>query len=214
MIRQKHLVLTLEHCFKMKILINYMVIISIFFIEISKINAQEKTIEKKPTANLESILPIAVIDMQKVLSKSTAWASLQKEMQTLEKSFKDEIKTEEDKLKKEQEKLLAQKSVVTDDQFKEKEKSFKAKVNKVQSKVENIKRDLEGTMAKGMQIIQREAIKLMKEIAQKEGYLVVFDATSTVIVADKINISERVADKLNKSLPSINIERKKENKVD
>ena len=138
MIRQKHLVLTLEHCFKMKILINYMVIISIFFIEISKINAQEKTIEKKPTANLESILPIAVIDMQKVLSKSTAWASLQKEMQTLEKSFKDEIKTEEDKLKKEQEKLLAQKSVVTDDQFKEKEKSFKAKVNKVQSKVENL----------------------------------------------------------------------------
>ena len=214
MIKQKHLVLILEHYFKMKILINYISIISIFFIYINKITAQEKTIEKKPTANLESKLPIAVIDMQKVLSKSTAWASLQKEMQSLEKSFKDEIKTEEDKLKKEQEKLLAQKSVVTDDQFKEKEKSFKLKVNKVQSKVENIKRDLEGTMAKGMQIIQREAIRLMKEIVQKEGYLIVFDATSTVIVADKINISERVADKLNKSLPSINIERKKENKVD
>ena len=69
-------------------------------------------------------------------------------------------------------------------------------------------------MAKGMQIIQQEAVKHMKEIAAKEGYLLVFDANTTVISADKINISNIVANKLNKSLPKISVEKKKDKKVD
>ena len=54
----------------------------------------------------------------------------------------------------------------------------------------------------------------MKEIAKKEGYLLVFDANTTVISADRINISNIVVDKLNKSLPKITVEKKKEKKVD
>ena len=116
-------------------------------------------------------------------------------------------------LKKEQEKLVAQKSVLSADEFKEKENVFKQKVNKIQGKVEKIRRELESTMAKGMQIIQQEAVKHMKEIAKKEGYLLVFDANTTVISADKINISNIVVDKLNKSLPKITVEKKKEKKL-
>ena len=65
-------------------------------------------------------------------------------------------------------------------------------------------------MAKGMQIIQKEAVKHMKEIAKKEGYLLVFDANTTVISADNINISNIVVEKLNKSLPKITVEKKME----
>ena len=57
-------------------------------------------------------------------------------------------------------------------------------------------------------------VKHMKDIAAKEGYLLVFDANTTVISADKINISKIVVDKLNKSLPKISVERDKEKKVD
>ena len=158
--------------------------------------------------------PAAVIDMKLVLSNSSAFTTLQKEIQKLEKSYKEEIKDEEDILKKEQENLLAQKSVLSREEFKEKEDDFKQKVNKIQAKVEKIRRDLESTMAKGMQIIQQEAVKHMKDIAAKEGYLLVFDANTTVISADKINISKIVVDKLNKSLPKISVEREKEKKVD
>ena len=77
-----------------------------------------------------------------------------------------------------------------------------------------IRRDLESAMARGMQIIQQEAVKHMKEISSKEGYLLVFDANSTIISADKINISNLVSDRLNKSLPKIELEKNKEKKVD
>ena len=207
MIKQTHLASTLVRYFKQFALVLFLSYINIFQRSI----AQEQT---KPTNTEQINFPAAVIDMKVVLSKSSAFTTLQKEIQNLEKNYKEEIQNEENLLKKEQEKLVAQKSVLSAEEFKEKEDTFKQKVNKIQGKVEKIRRELESTMAKGMQIIQQEAVKHMKEIAKKEGYLLVFDANTTVISADRINISNIVVDKLNKSLPKITVEKKKEKKVD
>ena len=207
MIKQTHLASTLVRYFRQFTLIFFLSYINTFQSSI----AQEQT----KSINTEQInFPAAVIDMKVVLSKSSAFTTLQKEIQNVEKNYKEEIQNEENLLKKEQEKLVAQKSVLSAEEFKEKEDTFKQKVNKIQGKVEKIRRELESTMAKGMQIIQQEAVKHMKEIAKKEGYLLVFDANTTVISADRINISNIVVDKLNKSLPKITVEKKKEKKVD
>ena len=207
MIKQKHLASTLVRCFRKFTLILFLSFINIFHSALAQEEIKSEKIEKIN-------FPAAVIDMKMVLAKSSAFSTLQKEIQKFEKNYKEEIKSEEDLLKKEQEKLIAQKSVLSTDEYKEKEDIFKQKVNKIQSKVEKIRRELESTMAKGMQVIQQEAIKHMKEIAKKEGYLLVFDANTTVISADRINISNIVVDKLNKSLPKITVEKKKEKKVD
>ena len=207
MIKQKHLALTLERYFSKNI---FALFLSFIFISYISLAQEDPKADKVENINF----PAAVIDMKVVLAKSSAFATLQKEIQKLEKNYKEEIKGEEDLLKKEQEQLVAQKSVLTSEEFREKEDIFKQKVNKIQSKVEKIRRELESTMAKGMQVIQQEAVKHMKEIAKKEGYLLVFDANTTVISADRINISSIVVDKLNKSLPKITVEKKKENKVD
>ncbi|MAI02331.1 MAG: hypothetical protein CMP40_00690 [Rickettsiales bacterium] len=202
MIKQIHLVLTLARYFS-----NYSLIIFVTFIFMLNINNLYSQNVKNSEIIKNVNFPAAVIDMKKVLSKSTAFSALQKEIQNLEKNFKEELSKEEKGLKSEQEKLVAQKSVLSAEEFKEKENTFKQKVNKVQSKVEKIRRDLESAMARGMQIIQKEAVKHMKEIAAKNGYLMVFDANTTIIAADKINISNIVIDKLNKSLPKISIEK-------
>ena len=204
MTKQKHLVLILDNYFKNLLLI---IIVLINF------TAYAEEGKKEAKKNVKNF-PAVVIDMKKVLSKSSAFITLQKQIQKLEESFKKDIKAEEEVLKKEQENLLSQKSVLSDEQFKEKENIFKQKVNKVQSKVEKVRRELESTMARGMQVIQQEAVKHMKDISIKEGYLLVFDANSTVIAADKINISNLVAEKLNKSLPKIIIEKNKVKQVD
>ena len=208
MIKQKHSASTLVHYFKKLLLVTAFIFsFNIFHCVLAN--------EDKKDVKVQKInFPAAVIDMKAVLAKSSAFSTLQKEMQKVEKNYKEEIKNEEDILKKEQENLSAQKSVLSIEQFKEKEDDFKQKVNKIQAKVEKIRRELESTMAKGMQIIQQEAVKHMKDIAAKEGYLLVFDANTTVISADKINISKIVVDKLNKSLPKISVEREKEKKVD
>ena len=209
MTKQKPLVLTLAHFFNFKFLL-CLILINFFLINIG--SADEKAKKSSKKIELKKDFGAAVIDMQKVLSKSTAWEALQKEVKKIEDNFKEQIKGEEESLKKEQENLRAQKSVLAEEQFKEKEDEFKAKVNKVQSKVQNARRELESTMARGMQIIQAEAVKHLKEIAAKEGYYAVFDASTTIIAADIINISDIIIEKVNKSLPKIKIERKKDNK--
>ena len=207
MIKQKHLASTLVRYFRQFTLVFFLSYINIF--------QSAFTQEEAKSGKTEKInFPAVVIDMKMVLSKSSAFITLQKEIQKLEKNYKEEIQNEENLLRKEQEKLVAQKSVLSAEEFKEKEDTFKKKVNKIQGKVEKIRRELESTMAKGMQVIQQEAVKHMKEIAKKEGYLLVFDANTTVISADRINISNIVVDKLNKSLPKITVEKKKEKKVD
>ena len=207
MIKQKHLASTLVRYFRQFTLVLFLSYLNVF----QSAMAQEETKVGK-TEKID--FPAAVIDMKVVLSKSSAFTTLQKEIQNLEKNYKEEIQNEENLLKKEQESLIAQKSVLSAEEFKEKEDTFKQKVNKIQGKVEKIRRDLESTMAKGMQVIQQEAVKHMKEIAKKEGYLLVFDANTTVISADRINISNIVVDMLNKSLPKISVEKKKEKEVD
>ena len=207
MIKQKHLASTLVRYFRKFTLLLFLSFVGYY----QSVLAQTET----KSGKIEKInFPAAVIDMKVVLAKSSAFTTLQKEIQDLEKTYKEEIKNEEDLLRKEQESLVAQKSVLSIDEFKEKENVFKQKVNKIQGKVEKIRRELESTMAKGMQVIQQEAVKHMKEIAKKEGYLLVFDANTTVISADRINISNIVVEKLNKTLPKITVEKKKEKKVD
>ena len=211
MIKQKHLALTLVLFFnQIKLFLISFILLAVF--SIVKLQAQEKANKDQVSKIQNNNFPIVVIDMKKVLSKATSWKTLQLEMKDLEETFKTDISEEENELKKEQENLMAQKSVISEQEFKQKEEAFRAKVKKIQTKIENIRRDLESSMAKGMQIIQAEAIKHLKQIAVKEGYLLVLDATSTVIAADKINISDLVAEKLNKTLPKISIERKENNK--
>ena len=214
MIKQKHLVLTSEVYFKILI---YFIQILLFLVLFHIDNSFSQEVKNKNEVNINNTIknfPAVVIDMKKVLSKSTAWMKLQKDMQKIESDFKSDIEKEENDLKKEQENLVAQKSVLSDEQFKEKQNIFRGKVNKTQTKIEGIRRELESTMAKGMQIIQNEAIKHLKKIAAKEGYLLIFDASSTVIAADKINISDIVAEKLNGSLPSIKIDINEDKKGD
>ena len=212
MIKLKPLALTLERFFKFK-RTDFLIFVATIFI-LSSLHAQEVNNKVIKGKELKDSFPAAVIDMQKVLSKSSAMISLQQELKKIEDNFKEQIKSEEEDLKKEQDNLRAQKSVLADEEFKTKEQAFKVKVNKVQSKVQNIRRELESTMARGMQLIQTEAVKHLKEIASKEGYLVVFDAATTIITADIINISDQVTEKVNKTLPKINLERKKEKEVD
>ena len=211
MTKLKPLALMLVHFFNLNFFLS-LILINTFIINQNIVIADEKSKKSIKKVQLKKDFGAAVIDMQKVLSKSTAWTSLQKQVKEIEDNFKEQIKGEEENLKKEQENLRAQKSVLAKEQFTEKEDEFKAKVNKVQSKVQNARRELESTMARGMQIIQAEAVKHLKEIAAKEGYYAVFDASTTIIAADIINISDIVAEKINKSLPKINIERKKDNK--
>ena len=60
----------------------------------------KKNLRNLKKSELKKDFGAAVIDMQKVLSKSTAWEALQKQVKEIEDKFKEQIKGEKKALKK------------------------------------------------------------------------------------------------------------------
>lgn len=211
MIKQKVSALTLEGYFNyIGNIMNKFIYKTIFFIIFLLLStaisfSQDSNNE---SSNVDKVFipegfPLAVIDMKKVLSISTAATELQKEMEAIQAKYREELAIEEEKLKNEQEELKAQKSILAPEQYSEREKKFRSKVDKLQKKVTDINRNLESTIARGMQQIQREAVNQIAIISREKGYLMVFDTKSVVIAAEQINISEMVGKKLNEALPKL-----------
>ena len=83
MIKQKHLASTLARYFRKFALVLFLSYINIY----QSALAQEEIKSKTEQINF----PAAVIDMKVVLSKSSAFTTLQKEIQKVEKDYKEEI---------------------------------------------------------------------------------------------------------------------------
>ena len=188
-----------------KIIFKTLLIFSISLFCLSSAFSQDESGDNKNNSVVEvpKGFPLAVIDMKKVLSISTAAKGLQTEMEGIQAKYREELAKEEGELKIEQEELKSQKSILAPEQFAEREKAFRSKVDKLQKKVSDINRDLESTIARGMQQIQREAVNQIAIIAKNNGYLMVFDTKSVVIAAEQINISEAVGTKLNEVMPKL-----------
>ena len=198
----------------MKNFILFLTIITIFKFN-GIVNAQEQIPEQSSQEQGDKVVvpagfPLAVINMKKVLSQSTAAKVLRQDIEKVQFKYRSELETEEKIIKAEQEELQSKKSVLSEEQFRKEEEAFRKKVDGLQKKVSEINRNLESTMAKGMQKIQSEAVRQIAIISKERGYLMVFDTNAVVIAVEQINISAIVAKKLNETLPKI-IDSKKNN---
>ena len=82
MIKLRPLALMLVRFFKSTFFIT-LILSNIFIINISLVYADEKSKKTIKNNNLKNSFGAAVIDMQKVLAKSTAWSSLQKQVKEI-----------------------------------------------------------------------------------------------------------------------------------
>ena len=76
--------------------------------------------------------PIAVVDMQYIVSKSSAAVKVREYLESMKENFGAEIKTEEESLKLMQEELGSQRSILPPDEFSLMENDFRKKVENLQ----------------------------------------------------------------------------------
>src|SRR5262249_42767176 len=126
-----------------------------------------------PAAPAASAAPafgsVAIIDVKKILSSSSATKNIQEQIESLRKNMQSEISKKEDDLKKEDQKLAEQRSVLAPDAFKERSKQFNEKVAGVQRDVQLRRNQLENSYAKAMAEVQKVVESIIGEIATKKG---------------------------------------------
>jgi len=149
--------------------------------------------------------PIAVVDIQFIVGKSTAAVKVREYLENMKSEFGVELKTEEDALKKMQEELGSQRSILPPDEFSVMENDFRKKVENLQKTVADKNQLLENLLSQSIKIIQTEAIKIITNIGREKGLALALDTSSVVIAADSINISKIVIERLNTNLEEVDM---------
>lgn len=150
---------------------------------------------------------IAVVNVQKVMSESTAVKGVREQLENKYKSFQAEINKKKEPLQKEGQELVKKQGVLAKDAYKEKAKALDKKMTEVQQEAESKKAMLNNASAKSSEEIQKTVAGIVSDIAKDKGYLLVVSTetpTSQVLYADsKIDISDEVVKRLNDKLPKL-----------
>ena len=165
------------------------------------------SIENEELPVVGESFPIAVVDMQYIVSKSSAAVKVREYLENMKENFGEEIRTEEEALKLMQEELGSQRSILPPDEFSLMENDFRQKVENLQKIVAEKNKLLENILSQSIQIIQSEAINIITMIGREKGLALALDTSSVVIAADTINISSSVIDRLNSNLAEVDMDK-------
>ena len=183
----------------------YYINLIIIFTFIANAQDEENGNTENEIPNVSQSFPIAVIDMQYIVAKSTAAVKVRDYLENMKAEFGKEIKSEEESLKQMQEELSSQRSILPPDEFTLLENDFRKKVENLQKIVAEKNQLLENILTQSVQNIQTEAINIITTIGREKGLALALDTSSVVIAADTINISANVIERLNTNLPEVDM---------
>jgi len=183
----------------------YYINLIIIFTFIANAQDEENGNTENEIPNVSQSFPIAVIDMQYIVAKSTAAVKVRDYLENMKAEFGKEIKSEEESLKQMQEELSSQRSILPPDEFTLLENDFRKKVENLQKIVAEKNQLLENILTQSVQNIQTEAINIITTIGKEKGLALALDTSSVVIAADSINISANVIERLNTNLPEVDM---------
>lgn len=149
--------------------------------------------------------PIATVNVQEIMQKSTAGHSIKEQMESKQKTYQDEMTKKEKQFKAEQEELVKQRSVLKPDAFEKKVKEFRKKEASVQREVQTKKEELDNAFANALGQVQKAVYDIVSEMAKEKGYSVVMPTTQLLWADPTTDITKDVLAKLNETLPKVSV---------
>ena len=148
---------------------------------------------------------IAYIDMKYVLNSSKAGKGAQDFLQKQVKKDQKEFLNIEKDLKQKEKDLLSKKSTITKEEYKKKSDELRKKVidyqNKRKSSFENISKQ----RAEARQNLLKKLNPILNTYIEDNEITVVLDKKNIIIGKADNNITKVIIEKLNKELPSLNL---------
>lgn len=150
--------------------------------------------------------PFAVVDVQKILEESDAAKAVEKQLKSHRETLQAEFSKHEDDLRSKEKDLLEKRSSLSQEDFAKEGEKFEEQLLETRKLVQKRKQALEKAINLTRAKLQTEIVKIVSEIAEKEGYQVVFSKKQIVIVEKAIDITDEVMDRINKSIPNLDLD--------
>ena len=146
----------------------------------------------------EDLTKIGVMNIQKVLAKSTVGQQAKSKVEEKIKGLQTKFKAEEDALAKMQKEIEKKSSAWSAEKKDEKVREFKKKRRELQAKSEDARFEVKQLQDKELGPILKSLEKIVEEYGNKNGFAAILDSKSGVIYYNKkIDVSADIIAALN-----------------
>ncbi len=149
------------------------------------------------------MLPIAVVDMTRIMQVSEAAKNIQSQLETKRKEYQEKIAVQENTLRSAEQELIKQKSSLSEEEFGKKRTEFEGKIVVAQKQVQEHKRSLEFGFNGGVGKIQNEVASIVGDIAKERKFMMVLSNDAVVLAERSLDITDEVIKKLNDKLKKV-----------
>ena len=150
---------------------------------------------------------IGVIDINKILSDADAAIAAAKQIEDIAIEIENEIKLNDEEMIKEQNILIESQSIMAPEAFESKKNEYESKVLKYNNERQSKLMKIDELIAVSRNDILNAMKPILEEISNEKGITIILEKASIMLNAEKMDITNEVLKKLNKSLPTIKVSR-------
>ena len=150
---------------------------------------------------------IGVIDINKILAEANAAVEAAEEIEKIAIEIENEIKSSDEEIIKEQNLLIESQSIMAPEAFETKRIEYENKVQTYNSERQSKLMKIDELIAISRNDILNAIKPILEEISNEKGITIILEKTSIMLNAEKMDITNEVLKKLNKSLPNIEVSR-------
>lgn len=161
----------------------------------------------KPTTGkiVEVQIPIAVLDVQKILRDSSAVKNIREQVAKYGSTFENELEKERNEIRAANKELTQQRTILSPDAFAEKRRIFEEKVVGVQRLVQQRQRQLDASRNKAMAKVNKAYTEIVAKLAAERNLGIILRKAQTVFTVNTLDVTQDVLSRLNKKLPTVKI---------
>ena len=150
---------------------------------------------------------IGVIDINKILADANAAVKAAEEIEEIAIEIENEIKSSDEEIIKEQNLLIESQSIMAPEAFEAKRIEYENKIQSYNSERQAKLMKIDELIAISRNDILNAIKPILEEISNEKGITIILEKTSIMLNAEKMDITNEVLKKLNKSLPNIKVSR-------
>ena len=163
----------------------------------------EKKLEKGQIVEVQ--IPVAVLDVQRILIDALAVKNIREQITKYGTSFEQEIEKERKEIRTANQELARQRTILSPEAFAEKRRKFEQRVVEVQRLVQQRQRELDKSRNEAMIVVNKAYTGIISKIANERNLAVILRKNQTAYAVTSLDLTKEVLSRLDKELPTVKV---------
>lgn len=149
---------------------------------------------------------VAVVDVQYLFEKCTAWQSYRMQNSVQGQRFQEELTQQEQSLRDIEKQLATQRTVMGADAFDARRKELEQHMADMQRLMQDRKRRLDNAFSEAGSHLRDTMVRVVGEVARENGVTIVLPRASVIYMGEgALDLTQQVFARLNQELPDIKV---------